>query len=148
MYDFDSNAILAEPIKSHHIDDLISGYEACYKELNDARIQPIYQCLYNKKSDDFLAAIKKKQLKYQRGTANDHHTNPAKRGIRTFKEHFIAILNGTDRRFPAGLWHKLLPQTITTLNLLRKSRINPKLSAYHQVFGKFDFNQIPLAPLG
>ena len=42
----------------------------------------------------------------------------------------------------------MLPQTILTLNLLRTSRINPKLSAYAQVFGQFDFNATPLAPLG
>ena len=32
--------------------------------------------------------------------------------------------------------------------MLRRSRINPKLSAYHQIFGLFDYNKTPLAPLG
>ena len=35
-----------------------------------------------------------------------------------------------------------------TLNLLRSSRVNPKLSAYAQIFGIFDFNRTPLAPPG
>jgi hypothetical protein len=35
-----------------------------------------------------------------------------------------------------------------TLNILRTSRINTKLSAYTQVFGSFDYNKTPLAPLG
>ena len=35
-----------------------------------------------------------------------------------------------------------------TLNMLRRSRINPKMSAYTQLFGSFDYNQTPLAPLG
>jgi hypothetical protein len=35
-----------------------------------------------------------------------------------------------------------------TLNMLRTSRINPKLSAYTQLFGVFDYNKMPLAPLG
>ena len=35
-----------------------------------------------------------------------------------------------------------------TLNLLRKSRINPKLSAFSQMEGAFDFNKTPLAPVG
>eukprot|EP00978_Attheya_sp_CCMP212_P006283 scaffold14236_cov54-Attheya_sp.AAC.5 len=35
-----------------------------------------------------------------------------------------------------------------SLNLLRGSRLNPKLSAYAQVHGAFDFNRTPLAPPG
>ena len=35
-----------------------------------------------------------------------------------------------------------------TLNMLRRSRINPKLSAYTQMFGIHDYNRAPLAPLG
>jgi hypothetical protein len=35
-----------------------------------------------------------------------------------------------------------------TLNMCRPSRINPKLSAYQQVWGNFDFNKTPLAPPG
>jgi hypothetical protein len=46
------------------------------------------------------------------------------------------------------LWDKLLPQATITLNLLRKSRINPRMSAYAQLNGHFDFNQTPLAPPG
>jgi hypothetical protein len=34
------------------------------------------------------------------------------------------------------------------LNLLRRSRINPQLLAYAQVFGAFDDNRTPLAPPG
>ena len=35
-----------------------------------------------------------------------------------------------------------------TLNMLRQSRINPKLSAHDQLFGTFDYNGTPLASLG
>ena len=35
-----------------------------------------------------------------------------------------------------------------TLNLLRTSRLNPKLSIYSQLWGPFDFNRTPIAPLG
>ena len=34
------------------------------------------------------------------------------------------------------------------LNMLQRSRINPKMSAYTQLFGAFDYNQTPIAPLG
>jgi hypothetical protein len=32
--------------------------------------------------------------------------------------------------------------------MLRRSRINPKLSAYTQIFGVFDYNRTPLVPIG
>ena len=35
-----------------------------------------------------------------------------------------------------------------TINLLRKSRFNPKLSVYAQLEGAFDFNKTTLAPVG
>ena len=35
-----------------------------------------------------------------------------------------------------------------TLNMLRTSRINPMLSAHAQLFRIFNFDKIPLAPLG
>jgi hypothetical protein len=46
------------------------------------------------------------------------------------------------------LWDHLVPQATKTLNLLRRSRIHPHLSAYAQVYGHFDFNRTPLAPPG
>ena len=42
----------------------------------------------------------------------------------------------------------LIPKVCITLNLLRKSHINPKLLAPAQLHGVFDFNATPLAPLG
>jgi hypothetical protein len=42
----------------------------------------------------------------------------------------------------------VLPQATITLNLLRKSRINPRISAYAQLNGHFAFNRTPLAPPG
>jgi hypothetical protein len=35
-----------------------------------------------------------------------------------------------------------------TLNMLRRSRINPRLSAHTQIFGVFDYNRTPLALIG
>ena len=93
-------------------------------------------------------AITAKNLKYQLADTHNHHANPAECAIGTFKNHFTAILSGCDSKFPPSLWCQLLVQTEITVNLLRPSRINPKLSVDHQVFGIFDFNSTPLAPLG
>jgi hypothetical protein len=46
------------------------------------------------------------------------------------------------------LWDIILPQAVITLNMLRTSRINPKLSAATHLFGQYDFNRAPMAPPG
>jgi hypothetical protein len=46
------------------------------------------------------------------------------------------------------LWDIILPQAVITLNMLRTSRINPKLSAATHIFGQYDYNIAPMAPPG
>lgn len=93
-------------------------------------------------------AFADRNLNFQLVPPGVHRRNAAERAIRTFKDHFIAILCGTDANFPMHLWDKLLEQAIITLNLLRTSRINPKHSAYSQLNGPFLFTYTPIAPLG
>jgi hypothetical protein len=47
---------------------------------------------------------------------------------------------------PLNQWDQLLEQSEMSLNMLRMSRLNPKLSAYAQVNGEFDYNTTPMAP--
>jgi hypothetical protein len=47
-----------------------------------------------------------------------------------------------------NLWDRLLPQTVLTLDLLRQSNVAPTISAYQYVNGAFDYNKMPLAPMG
>ena len=54
---------------------------------------------------------------------------------------------GVDPTFPLKQWDKPLPQTELTLNLLRQSNAAPTTSAQAHVFGNFDFNRMPLAPM-
>jgi hypothetical protein len=46
------------------------------------------------------------------------------------------------------LWDRILPQAVITLNMMRTSRINPKISAATHIFGQYDFNRAPMAPPG
>ena len=75
-----------------------------------------------------------------------HLHNAAKQAISTFKDHFIAGLCSTDLDLPMKNWYCLVEQAEITLNLLRPSRLNPKLSAYAQLNGKFDYNRTPMHP--
>jgi len=77
-----------------------------------------------------------------------HRRNRAEQAIRTFKNHFLAILAGVVKSFPPYLWDLLLPQAELMLNLLCQSTINPKISAWEFFNGPFNFNKTPLGPVG
>ena len=77
-----------------------------------------------------------------------HRRNIAEVGIKSFKKHFLSILAGLPKDFPWSFWDRLLPQTETTLNLLRQSNSTPTVSAYAHMHGNFDYNRMPLAPIG
>jgi hypothetical protein len=58
------------------------------------------------------------------------------------------VLAGVADSFSINQWDKLLPQTILTLNLLRQSNVAPNISAYAYHHGTFDYNRMPIAPMG
>ena len=57
-------------------------------------------------------------VKFQLTPAGSHRRNAYERAIRTFKNHMIACICGTDPQFNLNLWDWLLPQVLITLNLL------------------------------
>ena len=70
------------------------------------------------------------------------------KAIRTFKNHFLSGLVTCDPGYPIHEWDRLLPQCEMTLNLLRNSRFNPRLSSWACLQGSHDFNKVPLCPPG
>jgi hypothetical protein len=93
-------------------------------------------------------SVKKNAVDFQRVPFHVHRQNSAERAIQTWKNHFCAGLATCDPKFPLTEWGLLMPQADITLNLLRSSRGQPKLSAHACLCGAFDFNQSPLAPPG
>mmetsp|Transcript_27774 Transcript_27774/g.57545 ORF Transcript_27774/g.57545 Transcript_27774/m.57545 type:complete len:567 (-) Transcript_27774:1911-3611(-) len=148
MYDYDANYIHATPIKSRKSEELIRSFSDSYKVLTKHGIRAKSIRLDNEISRDFKDHLSSINLPFQLVSPGDHRANPAERAIQTFKNHSIAMLSGADPEFPTNCWDLLIPQANISLNLLRASRIQPKLSAYALVHGSFDYNQIPLAPPG
>ena len=87
-------------------------------------------------------------MSFQLAPPRDHQNNPSERSIRNFKDNLIATLFVIDDKYPGNQWCRLIKPSTNTLNMLRGSRINPKLSAYQQIWGDFDYNTTPLAPPG
>jgi hypothetical protein len=75
-----------------------------------------------------------------------HQRNAAECAIRSFKDHLIVGLCSTEKAFPVHLWDRLLPQTILAINMIRISRINPKIFAATRLNGKYEYNRAPMAP--
>ena len=148
MYDYDSNAILAEPISNRKAATILSATKKLHDILRRKGHGPQLHILDNECSDIMKAYFNNSKIAYQLAAPGQHRTNAAERAIRTFKNHFIAGLCSTDNEFPIHLWDRLLPQALITINLLRGSRINPKHSAWSQLFGPYDFNKEPIAPPG
>jgi hypothetical protein len=148
VYDYDSNFIFAEPMKSSTGAEHLAAFKRVQDLLKRQGLKPKLQKLDNEVSKELLQFSQDEDIDYQVVPPKMHQRNAAERAIRTFKNHFISTLCGTDPNFPLHLWDRLLPQTLLTLNLLRASRINPRLSAQAQVHGAFDYNCTPLGPPG
>jgi hypothetical protein len=148
VYDFDSNAILAEPLKSRQAGEIKQAWLKLHNILARRGTAPKMYILDNEASNELKNSMIKNNLTYQLAPPHIHRRNAAERAIRTFKNHLLAGLATADPDFPVSHWDRLLHQSILTLNLLRNSRVNPKLSAYAYLFGNFDFNKTPLAPPG
>ena len=148
VYDYDSNSILVEPMRSRTGPCILATFQTIHARLVAAGLRPQLHRLDNECSVALKTFLRDAEIDYQLVPPRLHRRNAAERAIRTFKNHFIAGLCSVDKNFPLHLWDKLLPQAELTLNLLRGSRLNPKLSAHAQMHGHFDCNRTPLAPPG
>jgi hypothetical protein len=128
--------------------DMVRAFDLLIQSLIIHGLKPHLQQLDNEASLALRNYLTKQGINYQLALPHIHRRNNAERAIQTFKNHFIASLCSVDPTFPLKLWDRLLPQATITLNLLRKSRINPRMSAYAQLNGHFDFNRTPFSPAG
>ena len=129
IYDYDSNAILAEPIKNRQAQEITKAWNVLHSKLTMHGHVTKKYLLDNECSNDLKLALVKENLKYELAPPNMHRRNAAERAIRTFKNHFLSGLATCPPHFPITEWDRLLDQAQVTLNLLRTARINPKLSA-------------------
>ena len=127
---------------------VVTAYRVILRLLQSQGLKPNIQRLDNEASALLRELITTKDINFQLEPPNIHRRNVAERAIRTCKNHFIAILSGTDPNFPIQLWDQLLDQVQITLNLLRALIINPRLSDHAQLHDAFNFNRTTLGPLG
>jgi hypothetical protein len=148
FYDYDSSAILAEPLKSRSESELLRAFTKLHQTLADRGLQPALHILDNECPKGLKAYIRNAGATLQLAPPYIHRTNAAEKAIDIWKCHFISGLSSVDPAFPMHLWCRLIDQATTTLNLLRPARLNRRLSAEAYLHGNFDYNRTPLAPPG
>jgi hypothetical protein len=132
LYDYDSNAILAQPIKDQTASELLEAFQGLEQELVARGLKPKMMKLDNEASKLLKTYLRQQDITLQVVPPYSHRRNSAERAIISFKDHLISGLCSTGKSFPIHLLDRLLPQAVITLNMLRTSRINPKLSATTQ----------------
>ena len=147
MVEIDSSGILVEPMKSRKDAEMIRAYQTLIQRLQRANITPKKHVLDNEVSESMKELIRS-QYQLELVPPGCHRRNAAEVAIRNFKAHFLSILAGVADDFPMQLWDRLLPQAEITINLLRQSNATPTVSAYAHMSGPFDYNKMPLAPMG
>ena len=110
LYDLDSNAVLVERLRNKTSGEIVAAYQIFVDRLKSAGFEPKMHILDNEISAGYKEAIRKNGMKYQLVPPNDHRRNSPEKTIQVFKDHFIAVLCGTDINFPcvsgAGYYHK------------------------------------------
>ena len=146
LYDHDSNIILEEPLTSRSKCELIRATCVLHSYLSGRGLAPQYQMLYDECPGSLKQFLIDSSVKFQLVPPHLHCTNANKRAIQTYKDHLVAGLSSCDPKLPLHLWDRLIPHATLTLNLLRPSRLNPRLSMEAQLNGAFNYNRTPLAP--
>jgi len=123
IYDYDSNAILAIPLKNRKAESILHVYKMGHAQLCATGLKPKLQHLDNEASWALQEFLTNEGVNFQLVLLHLHCHNAAEWAIGTFENHFIARLCSTDKDFPIHLWDRLVPQAELTLNLLRGSSV-------------------------
>lgn len=144
------NYIHAETLKSRKQADFVAAYSAGTDFFAAHGIIPSYERIDNETSNllERYCANHQPPIQLQYVPPNDHRANKAERAIRTWKNHFIAMLCTCDPDFPFDAWDLLIPQAELTINLLRSSASCQHTSAWHDLHGPYNYDSEPIAPPG
>ncbi len=128
---------------------MIWAYNALLLQLRWAGIIPKKDVLENEVSENMKNHFHDTcKLDMELVPPGCHRRNTAKVAIHNFKAHFLSILAGVANDFPPNPWDWLLPQTEMTINLIQQSNATPNVLAYVNLSVPFDYNKMPLAPVG
>ena len=147
MVEVDTNATLFTPLKNRTDTDMHWSYITLLNRIRATGIPPKCHILDNEYSESMKTLIKQ-HCTIKLVPPHCHQRNVAKVAIKSLKQHFLRIIVVVATDFPVHQWECLLPQDEITLKLLCQSNTTPTVSAYAEMFVPFDYNKIPLGPMG
>ena len=148
FYSEDWDYIHVETSNSKSAPELLAVTQRALKFFAERGAKHAFLRMDNECAGDMKQWLKEAGITPELAPVSAHRTNRAERAIRTWKNHFIAMLAGIDPDCPLSLWEEFIEQAELTLNLMRDSPCNAILSAYEGLCGRFDLNKTPIAPVG
>ena len=101
-YNFDANAILAEPLKNRKGTTITEGFKKLHDIFYRAGVAPAVWVLDNERSGELEEAFNEFEVQWQFVPPHTHRANLAERAIQTFKHHFKTGLSLCHPQFPRG----------------------------------------------
>ncbi len=147
VYHYESNVILAPPISGFDDNTIFATYKTQFEFLESKGHKIKLNVMDKQCTKQIKKILTANNCNLLLVEPHNHCVNAAKRAIQMFKDHSISALARTDSEFPLQLWDKLASQVENTLNLMQASRIDPNMSAYEAIWGPYNWNCFPLAPL-
>ena len=148
FYIYDPDNIKGVALKSRRKEDILRAYQEVYTFCQNRGFKPKLHKIDNETSkyfEDFIASLNT----HQQYTPPDlHRTNPAERALQPYKSYVKSTMAYLPPTFPIAYWCRLLLQIDFSVNIVRKCRQNPLLSAWAAIEGEFHFNATPIAPPG
>jgi hypothetical protein len=106
LYDYDSNAILAQPIKDRTAPELLKAFQVMEQELVARGLKPKLMKLDNEASKLLKTYLHQQNITFQLFPPYSHRRNSAERAIRSFKDHLIEGLCSTSYKIKSLLVYK------------------------------------------
>jgi hypothetical protein len=129
-YVYKLNTILLRLMKSRETPAMIEAFISVYAHLEDNGHTLKLHVMDNECSRAIQELLTKKDTALQKVEAINHKVNAAEPEVKCAKYHIISSIATLDKSCPIQLWSIMLLQMEATLNMLRTSRHNSKLTAY------------------
>ena len=143
VYYWTTDAILETPENNMAEETIVICFKKNIAYLMKRGFKPILNSIDNVASKAVQAYLEAENVNIQLVDPHNYRINAAEPAVQTFKNHLIAGFSTCDASFPSLLCNKIIPQAHNSLNMLRTSRVHPKLSVYSVLEGIYEFNRHP-----
>ena len=144
----DSDSIWVDSMKNRTEWEMMLARRRALQQVHAVGITPKRKVLDNKTSMEYRQEIMATGMTYQLVPPDDHRRNISNKKTQMGEYQFIVVCSGVSTNFPMHLWCSLIPQAEKKLLLLRKSNVNPNISALAYLYGPHNYNRQPFVPIG